>query len=135
MKVLLDTNVLIAGFITKGVCSELLEHCLRRHEVVLSDFILDEFKERLVEKFKFSAADADSAIRLLRSRVILTKPTPLSQPVCRDADDDMVIAAAITGKAVCIVTGDKDLLDLKQHQGIPILKPAEFSAFEAEHSY
>lgn len=132
MKVLLDTNVLIAGFITKGVCSDLLEHCLRRHEVVLSEFILDEFKEKLVKKFKYSAQDADSAIQLLRSRVILVKPTPLSQPVCRDADDDMVIASAISGNAICIVTGDKDLLDLKEHQGIPILKPAYFSAFETE---
>jgi len=134
MKVLLDTNVLIAGFITKGVCSELLEHCLRRHEVVLSEFILDEFKEKLVKKFKYSAEDADSAIRLLRSRVLLTKPIPLSQPVCRDADDDMVIASAISGNAVCIVTGDKDLFELKEHQGILILKPADFSAFEAERS-
>ena len=134
MKVLLDTNVLIAGFITKGVCSELLEHCLRRHEVVISEFILDEFKEKLVKKFKYSAQDADSAIRLLRSCVLLVKPIPLSQPVCRDVDDDMVIASAISGNAMCIVTGDKDLLDLKEYQGIPILKPAEFSVFEAEHS-
>lgn len=132
MKVLLDTNVLIAGFITKGVCSELLEHCLRRHEVVLSEFILDEFKEKLVKKFKYSVQDAESVIRLLRSRVILVKPTPLSQPVCRDVDDDMVIASAISANAVCIITGDKDLLDLKEYQGIPILKPADFSAFEAE---
>ena len=133
MKVLLDTIILIAVFITKGVCSDLLEHCFRRHEIVVSEFILDGFKEKLVKKFKFSAQDADSAIRLSRSRMILVKPMPLSQPVCRDADDDMVIAAAITGDAVCIITGDKDLLDLKEYQGIPILKPADFSAFEAEH--
>ena len=44
MKVVLDTNVLIAAFITKGVCSELLEHCLRRHEIIMSEFILDEFR-------------------------------------------------------------------------------------------
>ncbi len=134
MKVLLDTNVLIAAFITKGVCSELLEHCLRRHEVILSEFILDEFSKNLVKKFKYSGEEADSAIRLLKLRVSLFKPAPLSQPACRDEDDDMVIATAITGGAVCIVTGDKDLLVLKEYQGIAILKPADFSAFEADHS-
>ncbi|MBM3181446.1 MAG: putative toxin-antitoxin system toxin component, PIN family [Chloroflexi bacterium] len=134
MKVLLDTNVLIAAFITKGVCSELLEHCLRRHDVVVSEFILDEFHKNLVKKFRYSAEDADSVIQLLRSRVFLSKPIPLSQPVCRDVDDDMVIAAALAGRAACIITGDKDLLELKVHQGIAILKPADFSAFEAEHS-
>ena len=134
MKVLLDTNVLIAAFITKGVCSELLEHCLRRHEIILSEFVLDELRKNLVKKFKYSAEEADSVIRLLRFRVLLFKPISLSQSVCRDADDDMVIATALAGEAVCIVTGDKDLLVLKEHQGIAILKPADFSAFEAEHS-
>jgi putative PIN family toxin of toxin-antitoxin system len=134
MKVLLDTNVLIAAFITKGVCSELLEHCLRHHEIVCSAFIFDEFKDKLVGKFKFSALDADSAIRLLRSHVLVVDPATLVKPVSRDADDDMVIATAIAGDAICIVTGDKDLLELKEHQGIAILKPAGFSAFEVEHS-
>jgi len=134
MKIVLDTNVLIAAFITKGVCSELLEHCLRRHEVVISEFILDELRKNLVKKFKYNAEDSASVIRLLRLRVLLFKPIPLSQPVCRDADDDMVIATALTGKAVCIITGDKDLLVLKEHQGIAILKPVDFPAFEAEHS-
>jgi len=134
MKLLLDTNVLIAAFITKGVCSELLEHCLRHHEIVLAEFILDELHKNLVKKFKYSVDDSDSVVRLLRLRVSLFETYPLPQPVCRDADDDMVIATALAGEAVCIVTGDKDLLELKEHQGVVILKPADFSAFEAEHS-
>ena len=37
MKILLDTNVLIAAFITRGLFNELLEHCLRRHQIIISD--------------------------------------------------------------------------------------------------
>ncbi len=39
MKIVLDTNVLIAAFISHGTCNELLEHCALNHEVILSPFI------------------------------------------------------------------------------------------------
>lgn len=51
MKILLDTNVLIAALIARGVCHELLEHCARRHKLVTSDFILDEVRNKLIQKF------------------------------------------------------------------------------------
>jgi uncharacterized protein len=52
-------------------------------------------------------------------------PPPLAQPVCRDPDDDAVLALAIAAKADFIVSGDRDLLSLKSYQGIPIVTPAE----------
>ena len=57
MKLVLDTNVLIAAFISRGVCNELLEHCVVNHDVVLSQFIFGELKEKLEGKFKFSARE------------------------------------------------------------------------------
>ena len=45
--------------------------------------------------------------------------------MCRDPDDDAVLALAITADVDFIVSGDKDLLDLEIFQNIPILKPAE----------
>jgi predicted nucleic acid-binding protein len=70
-------------------------------------------------------------LEILISAAQLVDPAPLTESVCRDANDDMVLATALTGNADCIVTGDKDLTDLKTFQAIPILKPSEFSAFEA----
>ncbi len=57
MRVLLDTNVLIAAFITHGTCSDLFEHCIRQHEIVISQFILDELEGHLRKKFKFPESD------------------------------------------------------------------------------
>ena len=48
------TNVFIAAFISHGVCNELLEHCVLNHQVVLSTFILNELKDKLTGKFKFT---------------------------------------------------------------------------------
>jgi putative PIN family toxin of toxin-antitoxin system len=39
------------------------------------------------------------------------EPAALS-PVCRDPEDDIVLATAIAGRADAIVTGDDDLLVL-----------------------
>jgi predicted nucleic acid-binding protein len=51
--------------------------------------------------------------------------------VCRDADDDLVLAAALAAKADAIVTGDQDLLVLKRFKGIPILNPRDCLALLA----
>ena len=53
-------------------------------------------------------------------------PAALSKPVCRDADDDVVLATALAAKADIIVTGDNDLLVLKEFHGIRILPPRQF---------
>ena len=56
MKIVLDTNVLIAALISRGVCHEVLEHCVMRHVLFTSEFILEETQEKLIEKFGYSAA-------------------------------------------------------------------------------
>ena len=130
MKLVLDTNVLIAALITKGVCAGLLEHCVSRHEIVSSETILAEVHEHLAGKFKFAVEEADNAVGLLRSRMVIVVPAQLDSPVCRDADDDLILATAIAGNARCIVTGDKDLLVLERYQNVDIISPFVFKTFE-----
>ena len=130
MKIVLDTNVLVAAFVAHGTCSELLEHCIVQHEVVLSRFILDELQDVLTRKFDYTPAEAHSAVRLLRSRSRLIVPAPLPVPVCRDPDDDTILATARTAGCAALVTGDKDLTSLERYEGIRIIAPSDFWAFE-----
>ncbi len=44
----------------------------------------------------------------------------------RDRDDDKFLALAVTGQADAIISGDRDLLDLVSHEGIPVFTPAQF---------
>ena len=130
MKLVLDTNVLIAAFIARGTCHELLEHCALRHTIFISDFILNEFETNLVSKFGFTAEEAAAAAALVHTRAVMHSPEPLSERVCRDRDDDNVLALALAASADCIVTGDKDLLLLAQYRGLPVVAPGEFWQFE-----
>ena len=97
MRIVLDSNVLIAAFIARGFCHQLFEHCVSHHHLVTSEFILGEVREKIVEKFKHTSEVADELLTLLRSRMEVVTPTGLDAPICRDADDDNVLAAAVTG--------------------------------------
>jgi putative PIN family toxin of toxin-antitoxin system len=132
MKVVFDTNVLISAFITRGRCSEVFEHCVRRHALITSEFILGEFEDHLVHKFNFSVEEAEEAVKLLRSKMEVVVPAELGTIVCRDTSDDKILGTAIAGGASCIITGDNDLLAIEQYCKIDIVLPAKFSEYEAE---
>ena len=127
---MIDTNILIAAFISHGVCNELLEHCVLNHDVVLSKFILDELKDKLIDKFKFTTREANAAVSLLKSRCSLVDTQTLPVPISRDPDDDNIIATALSGTCRCIISGDKDLLDLKKAGDVLIVSPSQFWQIE-----
>jgi uncharacterized protein len=130
MRLVLDTNVLIAALITRGVCADLLEHCVLRHTIISSEVILSELRKHLAGKFKYSAEEADEAVDLLRSQMEIVVPRELEEPVCRDRDDDWILGTAIAGDVECIVTGDKDILIIGHYRGIETVSPSDFGAFE-----
>lgn len=132
MRVLLDTNVLLAAYLTRGVCHELLEHCKRSHRIVTSDRLLREFEAKLVKKVKAPAEKAAAAVALVRAEAEVVSPAPLEIAVSRDPDDDWVLATASAGRCDCIVTGEKDLLVLDAFAGIPVISPGSFWRFEAD---
>ena len=131
MKIVFDTNVLIAALIApEGVCAQLVKHCVQVHDISTSEFILDELREKLIVKFKRNRWDVEEVVALLRTQFALVEPVPLDLPVCRDLDDDIVLGTALASNAACLVTGDKDLLDLSSYQGVAIVKPSAFADYE-----
>lgn len=134
MKVFFDTNVLIAAFISHGACKELFEHCIDTHTPCISGFILREFESKLINKFKFQKKLVREVLSYLKNNLTVLKDAKLAKPVCRDHDDDAVLAAAHKGGVACIVTGDGDLLILVEYEGIPIVKPADFWKLEKKRS-
>jgi putative PIN family toxin of toxin-antitoxin system len=130
VRLLLDTNVLVAALIARGVCADLLQHCIRDHAVVTSAPLLDEQQDVLTRKFHQRDTDVAAALRLFRQRFEAVTPTVL-EPVCRDHDDDVVLGTALAGGCAAVITGDQDLLTLDPFRGIRILTPAAFWKWEA----
>jgi len=127
MKIVLDANVIIAGFATRGLCESIMEFCLSEHEIVLGDDLFDEILRNLRLRIKIPKIIVDSIGDLLRERANFSIPVRLPADVCRDPDDTKIQGLAVASNADYIVTGDKDLLVLKSFQNIPILSPRSFS--------
>jgi putative PIN family toxin of toxin-antitoxin system len=133
VKVLLDTNVLVAALVARGTCSDLLEHCVRQHVVISSPPLLNELRDVLERKFHQRAIDVRRAVQLFEETFTLMTPNALDPPACRDRDDDGVLSTACAGECVAIATGDQDLLILDPFRGIRVLAPSAFWKWESEH--
>lgn len=126
MKVVLDTNVLVAAFAARGLCEAVLEVCLTGHDLVLSEYILGELRRHLRRTFNLSAAHADAVVAFLREPALIVTPAKVPAGACRDRSDLPVLGTAVAGGADCLVTGDADLLALGSYEEIPILSPRAF---------
>lgn len=130
MRAVIDTNVLISGLLWHGPSHALIDR-VRAGTVTLvsSPALLAELAD-VVERPKFDAILSrvnTSSGRLLaevRQLAEVIEPPPLPSPVCRDPDDDQVLALALAAKVELIVSGDNDLLSLGGFEGIAIVAPA-----------
>jgi putative PIN family toxin of toxin-antitoxin system len=110
--------------VADGLCRDIIKRRLSKHELFTSKVLLAELDEELRDKF---GVDPESVpfINTYRDRAKIICPESLPASVCRDRDDDEVIAVAVAANAGAIVTGDKDLLALKSYGGVPILSPRQ----------
>lgn len=134
IRAVVDTNVLISGlFGIKNSPSASVLNAIRSQKIILvtSPSILEEVveiinRERVIKRTKMSPKERKDFIDKLIERSDVTPGIQLSQMVSRDAKDDKFLACAVEAKADYIVTGDEDLLVLKDYEGIKIITPREF---------
>ena len=124
MRLVLDTNVIVAGLVSEGLCHEIVETHLPEHVAILSRIMWEELVEKLREKLGLRE-DELPLLDLYRRHATWVEPQGLAAPASRDPDDDWVLATALAGQADAIVTGDGDLLELRSFQGVAILTPRQ----------
>jgi putative PIN family toxin of toxin-antitoxin system len=127
LRVVFDTNILVAAFVFPGGRGEeALQRILdERDELLLSRPILDELLGVLARKF---ARDAEA---LARIAVFLGGLSTQVKPgrrlkILKDEPDNRILECALAGRAEAIVTGDRAFLALREHGGVRILSLGEY---------
>ena len=128
-RVVLDTNVLVSALLFKGALSRLVE--LWRKGRIIPVISKETFAELTTvlqyPKFSLSKNEIKSLIEheiLPYFEIVGVVKTV--KGVCRDPGDDKFISCAISANADCIVTGDKDLSDLKRYKSVRIIHSSDF---------
>ncbi|HLB59966.1 MAG TPA: putative toxin-antitoxin system toxin component, PIN family [Bdellovibrionota bacterium] len=126
MKLVIDTNVLIAAFATHGLCESVFEIAVSQHEMFISDHILGEIRKALQLKLKVPEKFIEETIDYLKEYCLLETPLEIPQDVCRDKNDLHILGLATKVEADFIITGDQDLLTLEKFGQTRIVSPRNF---------
>lgn len=129
LRFVFDTNTLVSALLLDGsVSRRAFDKARNDGRILMSSALLAELNNVLgrdkfdkyitrTERFLFLTALVES--------VILIEPQESIQ-ACRDPRDDMVLELAVAGDAICIVSGDLDLLVLSPFRDIDVLRPSDF---------
>jgi len=128
MKIVIDSNIFISSFFWGGKPREIFERVLNGFdELYITDEIIKEIiKVMSSEKFNVNNGVIKDYIHIIEkySNKIVSKDNKKS--ISRDADDDKILQCGIGGNVDFIITGDNDLLVLKEYKKIKIIKPKEY---------
>ena len=127
MRVVLDTNVLVSAFATRGLSADVFRLVPAEHELIVGQIVLEELGRVLEQKIGLPGSAVEEVVALLEEHRVV--PTVDEDPGVEIADrsDARVLATALEAGAEILVTGDRDLLSVKDRvQDLRILDPRGF---------
>ena len=133
-RIVIDTNVLISAALSTGTPpARLVRHVLAHGRLLFSDATFTELHTRLWRPKFDRYLRIEDRKQLLHdfgaASVWVDVPAAIAaRRFSRDADDDKFMQLALTGQASHLVSGDRDLLDLVEVEGVPIWTPAQACA-------
>lgn len=124
-----DTNALIsAALLKRSVPRQAFDKALDEGELLVSVETIDELNRvlRRADFAKYVTEDErmEFLAVLLREATLVEVTAHVGE--CRDPQDNKFLELAASGRAMCIVSGDQDLLVLHPFRGIPIVTPRGF---------
>lgn len=127
IRIVIDTNVVASAVFFGGRTEELLRKVLDRQVVaVVTGNIVEEYQQTidyLAEKCQGKQTHL-SIMPIISAMELIESDTKVD--VCRDPDDNKFISCALDGRCYYIVSGDKDLLTIREYSGVQIITVAEF---------
>lgn len=128
MRVVFDTNVLIAAALRGGFAEDLIALADKKViTLITSQHILKELRRKLLLKFDTSEEDISFFINKIQQIAETVEEKETIRAIVRDPDDNKILACAVSGNADLIVSADQDLIKLKRFRGIGIVHPKTLS--------
>lgn len=131
MRVVLDTNIVVSGFLWDNEPRALIEAAIEgRTRLFTSEALIRELagvlpREKFAARLFVKQLSIPALVERYRVLADIVAPAVLSGPVSKDPDDDLVLATALAAQADVIVSGDNDLRNLKYFHRIPILNATD----------
>ncbi|MGH8499609.1 MAG: putative toxin-antitoxin system toxin component, PIN family [Methylococcales bacterium] len=125
---MLDTNVYVSAFhFPGGRLAAVWRHARKgTYEVVVSTAIIRELARILRHSFEWDDEEIVAQLKIVARVATVVTPTTTLRVIADDPDGDQILACAVARNAQLIVSGDKDLLQLKEYKGIGIMRPMDF---------
>ena len=129
MKIVIDTNVVISAVFFGGIPLKVIQAVAgHRVSACANSEIVQEYNDifsaMIFRKHKWPRYNVFPYF-LDQLEIV---PQNADVQFCRDPDDDKFLSCAVDAKALYIVSGDKDLLDIESYERIEIITAAEFCA-------
>ena len=128
MKIVLDSNIFVSSFFWKGNPRKIFDRVTNGlDELYITDKILREIATVMSrEKFDVDINEIEDYIKIIESYSIKLFPQNIEEEISRDKDDNKILQCGFEGNVDFIISGDGDLLVLKNYKGIKIVKPNEY---------
>ena len=128
MKLVLDTNVFISSFFWDGNPRRIMTRIIDGKDIlfVSKEILQETFSVMSRPKFNVTHHQIIHFINSIEGIAHCLTLLGTVQGVCRDSDDDKILECAVLGNVDFIISGDKDLLSLKEFQKIPVIAASEY---------
>lgn len=127
LKVVLDTNMFLSGFLFHGMSKTVFELVVNNKlQMFVSESLVGEITKKLAE-FEASKQIQREVLRFINSKGILIRPR-VKVAICRDPEDNFVLELSETAQSDYLITRDRDLLELPgaKWKNSKIVKPEDF---------
>jgi len=136
-RIVLDTNIFISAIIKKGKPRNLLRMGIKgNYSLITSNELLEEVTA-VLNRPRFKMTE-DEVNRVVYGIIAISEMIPMRSKfkvVRNDPDDDVIVNTAYDGNADYIVSGDNDLLTIKNFRGISIVTVTEILAILEKDSH
>jgi putative PIN family toxin of toxin-antitoxin system len=130
MKIVVDTNIYFSAFHKGGKPEAVVNRAANGLDILfISDGIMAELKKTFRKpKLGWTEERIGFIIDYIKRicQKVSIHPEHVVTDACRDIDDNIFLECAKAANADCIITGDKDLLVLKEYNGIKIITAKEY---------